>query len=183
MLRRDKVCSGPGTAQTTNPAETVMAKKMTDMDGLLESWMESQHKLWDGWMQTVQQVSGGNPMAETWQQGLARWREAVDQTLETQKQATRAWAEQVAGVEGAPEELKRWAQEGVTLVDQWSDAQHGLWKQWFDLMSSAAPAGGAAPAAEQMRELMAGWEQASERMQELQRQWASSFAAFSPGKK
>jgi hypothetical protein len=140
-----------------------MAKKMTDMDGLLENWMESQHKLWDGWMQTVQQVSGGNPMAETWQQGLARWREAVDQTLETQKQATRAWAEQVSGVEGAPEELKRWAQEGVTLVDQWSDAQHGLWKQWFDLMSSAAPAGGAAPAAEQMRELMAGWEQASER--------------------
>ena len=154
-----------------------MAKKKAEMHGLVEGWMESQQKLWDGWVQTVQQMGGGNPMAGAWQQGLERWQEAVERTLDTQRQTIRAWADQVSQVQGAPDELKKWAEDGVALMDQWSDAQQGLWKQWFALMTSAS-SGSGAPAADQMRQLMAGWEQAAGRMQELQRQWAATFGAF-----
>ena len=146
-----------------------------DMQGIMQQWMDTQRKLWDEWMQHVQGAAGGSL---PWAQGLTHWKEAVDKTLDTQKQATRAWADKVAQMEGAPEEMKKWASEGVTLVEQWSDAQQGLWDQWFSLMSSAAPHAGDMPGSDQMRQVMAGWEQAASQMQELQRQWVAAFSGL-----
>lgn len=152
--------------------------QQSDMQNLITDWIQGQQKLWQEWMQNVQQAPGAGSGAQPWTQGLSRWQEAVEQTLETQKQATRAWAEQVAKVEGAPEEMKRWASEGVKLVDQWSDAQRKLWQQWFDLMGKTSPASGM-PGEEHLRQLMGGWDQMAEQMQTLHRQWLSAFSGLS----
>jgi len=148
-----------------------MAKQ--EMPNLIETWMEQQQKLWQSWMQNVQQASGGSSPAQPWTQGLSHWQEAVDQTLETQKKAIRAWADQVAMVEGAPEEMKRWASDGVNVVDQWTDAQHKMWQQWFELMGHTGGGG-----EEQATRLMAGWEQMATQMQELQRQWTGVLSGM-----
>lgn len=76
-----------------------------DMQNVIQNWMEQQQKFWQEWVQNAQQMAGGGSAVQPWTQGLGHWQEAVEQTLETQKKAIRAWAEQVAGLEGAPEEL------------------------------------------------------------------------------
>jgi len=154
--------------------------QQADMQNLINDWMQGQQKLWQEWVQNVQQAGGGG--AQPWMQGLSRWQEAVEKTLDTQKQATRAWADRVAQMEGAPEEMKRWASEGVNLVDQWSDAQHKLWQQWFGLMGKTGPAAGM-PGEEHVKQIMAGWEQMAGQMQSLQRQWASSLSGLDPSAK
>ena len=155
--------------------------QQADMQNLINDWMQGQQKLWQDWVQSVQQAAGGAAgSGPPWTQGLSRWQEAVEKTLETQKQATRAWAEQVAKMEGAPDEMKRWASEGVNLVDQWTDAQHKLWQQWFDLMGKSSPAAGM-PGEEHVKQLMSGWEQMAGQMQALQRQWASALSGMQPG--
>ena len=145
-----------------------------DMHNLMQNWMEQQQKMWHDWLQIMQQAAGGGSAAQPWTQGLGRWQEAVEQTLDTQKQAIRAWADQVAGVEGAPEEMKRWASEGVKVMDQWTDAQHKMWQQWFELMGRSGSGGGE----DQVKQLTSGWEQMASQMQELQRQWASAFSGM-----
>jgi hypothetical protein len=142
-----------------------------DMQNLVHDWVEGQQKLWQDWMRNVQGAGGGQP----WAGGMERMQQAVEQMLEAQKQATRAWAEQVAAVEGAPEEMKRWAAEGVRLVEQWTEAQHKFWQQWLEVVGGAAPG---AMGGESVKQLMSGWEQMAGNMQELQRQWASSFAGL-----
>ena len=142
-----------------------------DMQNLMQTWMQQQQKLWTEWAKQAQQVAQGADVARLPVQGLSQWKQAVEQTLDIQKEATRAWAERVAEVEGAPEEVKRWAAEGVQLLEQWSDAQRGVWEQWFTLMDQSGTAAGN-PA----KQMMAGWEQMAAQMQSFQKQWADAFA-------
>ena len=151
-----------------------------DVTKLMSSWLEQQQKLWQDWMNTVQQAGGGAGGLQPWTGALQGWKEAVEQTVQTQKEATRAWAEQVNQVEGAPEELKRWATEGVKAMEAWSDAQHKLWEQWFELMNQS---GAGRVGTEQTSQLMAGWEQMAAQMQELQQQWTAAFSAAPPASK
>lgn len=147
-----------------------------DMQNVIQNWMEQQQKFWQEWAQNVQQMAGGGAAAQPWTQGLGPWQDAVEQTLETQKKAIQAWAEQVAGLEGAPEEVKRWASDGVKVLDQWTDAQHKVWQQWFELMGRTGGIGGE----DRANQLMSGWEQMATQMQELQRQWAGTFPGMAP---
>jgi len=150
-----------------------------DITKLLESWTESQQKLWTGWMESMQKSGSTGSVQQTWQQGLDRWHEAVEQTLDAQTKAMSAWAEQVGGVEGAPPQAKQWAEGGVKMVEQWSAAQRGLWEQWFALMGKTIE-NGAHPGADQLQQLMGGWQQVAKKMQDLQNGWA---AGLTPGKK
>lgn len=143
-----------------------MAKQ--DMPNLMQEWMQQQQKLWQDYAENLQQAgkAGQVPAA-----GLEQWRQAVEQSLETQKAATRAWADQIAAVKGAPDEVRKWADEGVRMLEQWSDAQRSVWQQWFDLMERSVSA-----SANPAQQMMAGWEQMAAQMQSLQQQWARSFA-------
>ncbi len=147
--------------------------KQPDTTKLMSSWLEQQQKLWQDWMNTVQQAGGGAGGLQPWTGALQGWKEAVEQTLQTQKQATRAWAEQVNHMEGTPEDLERWAAEGVKFMEAWSDAQHKLWELWFELMNRS---GAGHTGTEQTSQLMAGWEQMAAQMQALQQQWTAAFS-------
>jgi hypothetical protein len=140
-----------------------------DMQNLISDWMKQQQKLW----QELQQGSRGGDAAQPWDQGLSHWRKAVEQTLETQKKAMLTWADQVTGAEEVPEELKRWAKDGASLIEQWSGAQEEMWRQWFDLMGRS-PFG---TNDDQVEQFKTGWEQMAAQMQTLQRQWADAFSS------
>ena len=153
--------------------------QQADISGLIESWTKTQEKIWSDWMKTLEQSGGSNPVQQTWQQGLQRWQEAVNQTLDAQGQAMQAWAEQVGKTEGAPPEAQKWAQEGVNMVQQWAATQRGLWDQWFSIMGQGVQ-GGVQPGPEQLKQIMSGWEQVSQQMQQFQKNW---MAGLGGGKK
>ncbi len=144
-----------------------MAKQ--DSQDLIQNWMQQQQDLWKNWAESMQRYSAPGQDSGG---ALEQWRQAVAHTLETQKSTMHAWGEQIAEVEGAPDEVKRLAREGVQLLEQWSDTQRGMWQQWFDLMEGAGAAGG-----DPAKQMMAGWEQMSAQRLELQRQWLKSVGA------
>ncbi len=152
-----------------------------DMQNLIQNWMEQQQKLWQEWVQRMQGATSGAGAMPPWSQGMDQWQQAVEHTLETQRQALHTWADQVASVEGAPEEVRRWASEGVQMIDQWTDAQRALWHHWFELAGSSTAAGGGA----QLNPLMPDWQKMASEMQDLQRRWASAFSGMTdaPGSK
>ena len=81
----------------------------------LQEWMEQQQKLWQEWVQRMQGAAGGSGAPASWSQGMDQWQKAVEHTLETQRQALHVWADQVASVDGTPEDMQRWASEGVQM--------------------------------------------------------------------
>ena len=65
-------------------------------------------------------------------------------------------------------------------MEAWSDAQHKLWGQWFELMNQS---GAGRVGTEKTSQLMAEWEQMSTQIQALQRQWTAAFSAIPPAAK
>lgn len=149
-------------------------KQQEQLNSLIESWTRAQQQIWEKWMETLKQSGSGGAQA-TLKQGMERWQEAVDRTLDAQTESMKAWTSQVKAVEGVPEESKRLAEEGAKMVQQWADAQRALWHQWFGMMGKTVEGGGAAPGADQFKQFMAGWEQVGKQMQDLQKTWASSL--------
>ena len=142
---------------------------------LIESWTRSQQQIWENWMVTLKKFSAGGAAQPTLHEGLERWQESVNHTLDAQAQAMTAWASQIANVEGAPPETARWAQEGVKLVEQWTAAQRSLWHQWFGMLGKTVESGGTPPGTDQFKQFMSGWEQVGKQMQELQNTWAEGL--------
>lgn len=151
-----------------------------DITELMETWTRSQQQLWESWMDTVRKAATAGMQAPDLNQGMQSWQTSVNHTLDTQAQAMQAWASQVSSVEGASPEAKRWAEEGARMLEQWTAAQRGLWQQWFQMMGQAMQGSAGQPGGDQLKQLMSGWEQVGQQMQELQKNWADSFA---PGKK
>ena len=148
--------------------------QQVDISGLVESWTKTQQKIWNDWMETLQKSTGGGSAQQTWQQGLQRWQEAVQQTLDAQDKAMQSWAEQVGKVEGTPPEAKKWTEDGVAMVQQWTAAQRGLWEQWFNMMDKGLQ-GGMQPGQDQLKQFMAGWEQVNQQMQKMQKTWMAGL--------
>ena len=151
--------------------------QQADISGLVESWTSAQQKIWGDWMETLQKSTGGSPMQQTWQQGLQRWQEAVNQTLDAQGKAMQTWAEQVGKADGAPPEAKKWAEDGVNMVQQWTATQRSLWEQWFGMMGKGLE-GGMQPGPDQLKQFMAGWEQVTQQMQQLQKNWMAGLGGM-----
>lgn len=144
-----------------------------EISGLIESWMQGQQKIWNDWMGVVGKGIAPGEVTRTWQQGLERWRESMDGTLDAQAQAMKSWMEQ-AGKGGSTDSA--WAAEGTRMVEQWTQAQRGLWDQWFAMMNKVAEGGATRPGTAQLEQYFAGWEQVSAQMRTLQEQWAASVA-------
>jgi hypothetical protein len=181
MLSERAVSSSRRNACDDEPARLLARRhemaKQDDIGGLIETWMQGQQKIWNDWMGAVGKGGSPDQMMQTWQQGLERWRESMDSTLDAQSRAMKAWVER-AGKSGAEsQQARRWAEEGAQLIEQWTRAQRGLWEQWFALMGSFAEGGAAGSGTEPFRQYMAGWEQVSKQMRVLQEQWAASLAS------
>ena len=50
-----------------------------DVTKLMSSWLEQQQKLWQDWMNTVQQAGGGAGGLQPWTGALQGWKQAVEE--------------------------------------------------------------------------------------------------------
>jgi hypothetical protein len=138
-----------------------------EMSRMVKEWTETQQKLVSNWMETLRSGQSSGP--DLWMQALEHWQGAVRSTLDSQGKGMRDWAAQVKQIDGASDEMKQWADQGVEMFSRWSDGQNQLWDQWFDTLRSADPAalGGGAPS----NDLVKTWQNAAERMLSSQQEW------------
>lgn len=43
---------------------------------LIRTWAETQHKMWDAWLQSMQ-AAGAGALADTWQKTLETWQQSA----------------------------------------------------------------------------------------------------------
>jgi len=143
-----------------------------EMSRMAKEWTETQQKLMSDWMETLR--SGQSTGPDLWMKALEHWQTAVRSTLDTQGKGLRDWATQVKQIDGAPEEMKQWADQGVELFSRWSEGQTQLWDQWFDTLRSADPANLGAGGTSSS-DLAKTWQNAAERMMSNQQEWLNKM--------
>lgn len=152
-----------------------------DIQKSFQSWADLQKNIWDRWLENLEQGTAASPEA-LWKNGLEHWKESVDKTLDFQAESLKSWASNLEANEHAPEEVKHWARDGVTMVESWVDAERKLWDQWFELIGSARGTAG-----NPMQVTGEQWRQFGEKMLEMQSNlagaWMQSFPAGARGKK
>lgn len=150
-----------------------------DIQKTLQSWADFQKNTWDNWLQSLEKSKDASPDA-LWSEGLERWKESVEKTLDYQADSLKTWARGLEENENTPPEMKEWASDGVAMVEGWVDAERDLWKQWFELVGSAPGASG-----NPMQVTTDQWRQFGEKMLEMQSNMSAAWmkSISSGGKK
>ncbi len=148
------------------------------MEDMVTSWTKTQQEMWDKWMQSVRQFSGGavlpgsEELQAKYQEQLTAWEQSVKQALESQAQWASKLSEQGVSDEQMPDAMKDLNSRMQEMMKNWTESQEKLWSAWFESMRTMDPQPGVQQWEAQSREVMEAWQQAAERAQETLQQWA-----------
>lgn len=143
---------------------------------MFKTWTDTQQKMWDGWMKTLQQEPGQNQAAAIWQKTVATWEETVNNTLKAQQEWTKMWAESLNNQPNVPEELNAWVKQSQEMAKRWSDTQEKLWQNWFDLMKKTEMATMNENWDQEAKKAFAGWQTSAQEMMDAQMEWVKIWA-------
>ncbi|HYT53643.1 MAG TPA: hypothetical protein VEQ38_02935 [Verrucomicrobiae bacterium] len=133
-------------------------------EDMLNTWMGTQKRMWDNWLDTVQKSAPQFHASELWEKTLETWEETVKKSLEGQSEWIKMWAENMPPVKGLPKEVAEWAQHSQELNQNWVDLQEQLWAVWFGLIKKSEPG-----------KIIGSWDQESQRMAQM---WQESVGKF-----
>ncbi len=139
------------------------------------TWVNQQQKVMTDWLASLQ-----SPGAEA---SPANWRKAADvmekqvtTALDTQKRSLMAFAENIEGVEGAPEAFAQAVSQLEEGLGMWSDLQLRLWKVWFDMLRATAPVPQNPGEA-----MLENWQDMVRQSMSIQEQWLSNWTTSTAG--
>jgi hypothetical protein len=147
-------------------------------DSLLKDWAESQQKLLTAWLDTLRKF-GGAPTLELWKATVDAWQDAVKQTLDAQTAWTHEWINVLSNAKGTPEELQGLVRQGREQLQQWTEAERDLWKNWFNIVREINFKPEARNGQQASSDLVQVWQDSAYKMIDTQarfvRRWTSGF--------
>jgi hypothetical protein len=145
---------------------------------MLKTWSETQKKLWDNWLETVQQGASKSQGTEIWQATINTWEETVKSMLEAQNEWVQTWARSFDTAKlDLPKELKEWADQAQDMMKQWSEAQQQLWQSWFEMIKQVNPARMSGDWGTESQKMYQTWQESALKMMEAQKEWVKMWAA------
>ena len=144
---------------------------------MMKAWTETQKKMWDNWMEAMQQTTGQNQTAEMWKETVDTWEQAVNNTLDAQAEWIRIWADSLDTKSNMPKEATEWAKQAQDMVKNWGDTQRQMWQSWFDLVKNADPPDMAQAWGNQGQKAFAAWQESAQKMMDAQKKWAGMWTA------
>ncbi len=155
-----------------------MSDKKTN-ESLLKTWAETQQKLLTDWLDILRKFGGTSTM-ELWTKTVEAWQSSVKETIDARAEWTRQWTETLANAKGAPEEIRKLAQEGREQLQHWTEAERDLWQSWFNAVREInfRPEPGAG--AQAGRDLVQLWQDTAHKMIDAQanlvRRWTGGIS-------
>ena len=148
---------------------------------LVNTWNETQKKLWDNWLGAVEAVSTGNA-TETFgaerRKMVETWEASVHKGLEAQAEWARLWAEGLGKSKDTPKPMLEWAKQLQEMMKSWTTSQQQLSQAWFDMMRTLDSGEVQALWENRGKELAEAWQEAVDKALEAQRDmsrlWAKS---------
>ena len=144
-------------------------------EDMVKAWTETQQKLWNTWLETLQN-SPQSTTTKVWQEGIGKWQESLDSTIDSQLDAMRKWAENVQEFASAPAETRKWADEGVQMLERWTGAQRQLWELWFEFLRKTDAGISKEGGKENLEQFVKSWQDMTKQIMALQQDWASSWS-------
>lgn len=133
------------------------------------NWVEQQQKLLSDWLESMKAAGGDSPRAN-WRKTADVMEQQVDSALDAQKRSLLAFAENLEGVEGAPEAFNQAVKQLEDGIDQWAEVQQRMWHVWFEMLRATAPAPQTPGEA-----MMEGWEDMVKRTMAVQQEWLTKW--------
>ena len=87
----------------------------TQTEDMLQSWTDTQKKLWSGWVDATEQQSDQTQLADTWRKAVDTWESAVKSGLETQQELSKSLSDSATAVPNVPKDLLDWASQTEAL--------------------------------------------------------------------
>ncbi|MCB0154420.1 MAG: hypothetical protein KDF65_06440 [Anaerolineae bacterium] len=144
---------------------------------VVKSWTETQKKMWDSWLKTVQQGPEQFQVANVWQKTMETWEETVKNTMAAQGEWMQMWVDGFEKQKGMPEEATQWVKQAQTMNKQWTDIQQQMWDSWFELVKKADPAKMTESLDSEGKKAFAAWQESAEKVMEAQEKWANMWTA------
>ncbi|MFQ5755999.1 MAG: hypothetical protein ACE5H7_07860 [Acidiferrobacterales bacterium] len=141
---------------------------------LVRTWAETQHKMWDAWLQSMQ-AAGAGALADTWQKTLETWQQSATYTLEAQANLSKMWAESLAQVPGTPENFAQWAKQAETMIAGMNETQKQLWDSCFTAMKKADLQKTAGAWEQEGQKLFQSWQASARKAMDTQMELASKW--------
>ncbi|MCB0129540.1 MAG: hypothetical protein KDD78_01770 [Caldilineaceae bacterium] len=149
---------------------------------MLKNWTDSQQKMWDNWMQMMSPMTGQAAPAEFWQQALSTWEQAVKESMTSQADWMKSWADSLDTMPNVPSEFITWAEQAVDMNQQWSKTQEQLWDGWFAMLKNMNPGAvsGLNTGAweEESKKAMQAWQESAAKVVEANKKFAETWTMF-----
>ena len=146
---------------------------------MMKTWTETQKKMWDNWLDTMQKAAGQNQAAEMWQKTVDTWEQTVNSTLDAQAEWTKMWADSLDSLDvkaDMPKEVADWAKQAQDMAKNWGETQRQMWQGWFDLVKKADAPKMAEAWGQEGQKAFAAWQESAQKMMDAQMQWAAEAA-------
>ena len=144
---------------------------------VVKSWTETQRKMWDNWLKTVQQGPEQFQVANVWQKTLETWEETVKNTMSAQAEWMQMWADSFDQQQGIPKEVTQWVKQAQTMNNQWADIQQQMWQSWFELVKKVDPAKMSETLDADGKKAFAAWQETAEKVMAAQEKWAGMWTS------
>lgn len=145
---------------------------------MFKNWTETQKKLWDNWLEMMEQGGSKSQAAEIWQKTIDTWEETVNSMLTAQNEWMASWAKGFDTTKAdLPKELKAWAEEAQAMMNRWSEAQQQLWQGWFEMVKQANPTKMGGSWEEESQKMYQTWQESAQKIMEAQKEWVGMWSA------
>ena len=142
---------------------------------MFKTWSDAQTKMWDAFVESTAGF-GKSPTQKMWEQGLAKGKEMIKNTLEAQTEWLKAWAANLEGLEGMPEQAKGALSQFQETTQRWADTQEKLWGTWFDMLAKFDPTKATGGWGESAQNPFQVWQDAAKQAMDAQMAWMKNWA-------
>lgn len=147
---------------------------MQPFEPTMQSWMETQKKMWDTFFETMQGF-GKSQNAKAWEQTVSAGEEILKNTFKAQSEFIQTWVKSLTAVEGMPAQALDSAKQFQEMVQRWSETQERLWANWFDLLKKFDPSKVVGAWPETPASPFQMWQEASQKMMDTQLEWMRTW--------
>jgi hypothetical protein len=148
-------------------------------EDMFKTWTDTQKKMWDSWLETVQQASAPMQGAQVWQKTIETWEETVNNVLAAQTKWSETWANSF-DPEGTPEEMAQWFKQAQEMAKQWNETQQSLWQNWFGLIKQADVTKMTGGWEEEGQKAFKNWQDSMQKVMDAQMDWIKMWAPSQP---
>ena len=141
---------------------------------ILKAWTDTQTKMWAAFAESFSGF-GKTPSQRVWEQTITNGEELIKNTLTTQKDWLKAWADNLKSLEGMPEQAGDALKQFQEMMQRWADTQEKLWAAWFGFLKKFDPTKMTSAWGETTQNPFEFWQETTKQAMDTQMEWMKSW--------